>query len=147
MRLARELARWGVNISTDRKQLFRRMAFNCLTGIGDDHERNHALVAEADHFRLAPAFDLSPSKPTTRARRQALAIGEDGDASTRANLLSATGQFDLPPQEAVTIVDEIKDTVDSQWRACFTARKVSKRDTELLSDCFDHGYFDDCVRG
>ena len=142
MRLSREFSRWGVNVSDDRRQLYRRMAFNCLTGIGDDHERNHALVAEGNHFRLAPAYDLSPTKPTTRARRQALAIGGDGDESTRVNLLSAVAQFELTTQEAAEIIDEIKGIVDSQWRAHFTARRVTKRDAELLSGCFNHEYFE-----
>lgn len=142
MRLSRELARWGVDISNDRKELYRRMAFNCLAGISDDHERNHALVAEGNHFRLAPAFDLSPTKPTTGARRQALAIGANGDESTRANLLTAVGQFDLAAREAVEIIDKVKDMVSAQWRACLLEREVEESDIGLLSACFNHVYFE-----
>jgi serine/threonine-protein kinase HipA len=142
MRLSRELARWGVEISSDRRELYRRVVFNCLTGISDDHERNHALIAEGNHFRLAPAFDLSPTIPTTRARRQALAIGASGGESTRANLLSAVSQFELTTTEAEEIIVEIKDTVTSQWRASFLAREVDERDIKLLSACFANEYFE-----
>jgi serine/threonine-protein kinase HipA len=142
MRLSREFARWGVDVSNDRKQLYRRMVFNCLTGIGDDHERNHALVAVENHFRLAPAFDLSPTRPTTRARRQALAIGAAGDESTRTNLLSAVGQFELTTEEALKVLDDVKAIVDAQWRAYFLKREVNESDTKLLAECFNHEYFE-----
>jgi hypothetical protein len=118
------------------------MAFNCLTAISDDHDRNHALVAEGAHFRLAPAFDLTPTKPTTRRRRQAMSIGTFGDQSTRENLVSAVAQFDLGVAEAHQIIDEIMDVVDTKWRGCLSDRDVSERDIEALSGCFDHSYFE-----
>lgn len=142
MRLSRELARWGIDVSNDRKQLYRRMAFNCLSGISDDHERNHALIAAGTHFRLAPAFDLSPTRTTTHRRRQALAIGAKGDESTRANLLSAVDQFELTTEEAKEIVEQVKGTITERWRAFFSAQEVNERDIEFLSICFDHGYFE-----
>ena len=142
MRLSRELARWGVDVSNDRKELYRRMAFNCLAGIVDDHERNHALVAERNHFRLAPAFDLSPSRPTTRRRMQSLSIGEDGGESTRRNLLSAAEVFELAENEADEVIDTIKERVTAKWRDTFQLREVNEHDIELLSRCFDHDYFE-----
>ena len=142
MRLSRELARWGLDIRRDRKELYRRMAFNCLTGVTDDHERNHALVATGDHFRLAPAFDLAPSKPATRARRQALAIGAAGAEATRANLLSAVDQFELTAREAEDVIDDVKARVDSRWRESFIGQGVADRDMILLSKCLDHEYFE-----
>ena len=142
MRLARELSRWSVEVTRDRHELFRRMAFNCLTGIVDDHERNHALVARDDHFRLAPAFDLSPTRPTTRRRRQALAIGGDGDEATRENLLSAVDQFNLKRAGAIEIIESVKATIIADWREAFAAQHVSSRDIDYLSPCFDHDYFE-----
>jgi serine/threonine-protein kinase HipA len=64
-RLARELSRWTVTGDQDRRELFRRVAFNSLASITDDHERNHALIAERTHFRLSPAFDLVPQPGNT----------------------------------------------------------------------------------
>ena len=142
MRLSREFSRWSVAIKPDRHELYRRMAFNCLAGIGDDHERNHALVAEGNHFRLAPAFDLLPARPTTRRRRQALAIGGNGDESTRENLLSAIDQFDLSFADASEIINTVKAQILAEWRSAFARQQVSDRDIEYLSPCFDHDYFE-----
>lgn len=142
MRLSRELSRWCVGIASDRHELYRRMAFNCLAGITDDHERNHALVAESQHFRLAPAFDLSPVRPTTRRRRQSLPIGAEGDESTRFNLLSVADQFDLDPRKATETIDAVKHTIDTRWRTALLAGGVSERDIEHVSPCFNHDYFE-----
>jgi serine/threonine-protein kinase HipA len=142
MQLSRELARWGVDVSNDRRQLYRRMVFNCLAGITDDHERNHALIAEGNHFRLAPAYDLAPAKPTTRTRRQSLNVGAFGEAATRDNVLSAVSQFDLTHKEAEEIIEIVVQTVHSRWQATFEGREVSKKDVNLLSACFDHSYFE-----
>ena len=142
IRFSREFSRWCTDIRIDRHQLFRRMAFNCLTGITDDHERNHALVAEGVHFRLAPAFDLSPAPPTTRRKQQALQIGGEGAESTRENLMSACDQFDLTHPQASEIIDAVKGKIATQWRAKFAARAVSEEDTEIMAACFDHDFFE-----
>ena len=46
-------------------ELFRRMVFNILIDITDDHEKNHALqLTEPSRFgrmRLAPAYDVLPT--------------------------------------------------------------------------------------
>ena len=105
-------------------------------------ERNHALVAEGVHFRLAPAFDLSPAPPTTRRKQQALQIGGEGAESTRANLMSACGQFDLTDSQASKIIDSVKGKIATQWRAKFAARAVCEEDTKVMSACFDHDFFE-----
>lgn len=142
MQLSREFSRWCNNVRRDRHQLFRRMAFNCLTGITDDHERNHALVAEDAHFELAPAYDLSPPLPTTRRRQQALLIGDEGAEATRRNLLSGCDQFDLSQSQAEKIIDDVKQKLIRQWKAKFAARKISQHDTKIMAACFDHEFFE-----
>jgi len=142
MRLSRELARWGVGVAEDREQLFRRIAFNCLASVTDDHERNHALVAVDRHFRLAPAFDLAPCRHTTREKSQALSIGDEGGLSTRANLMSSHAQFDLDAAKARAIIDEVKEAIAARWRAVFSARGVDEDDLHRLASCFEHAYFE-----
>jgi len=146
MRLSRELARWCIEVTQDRRQLYRRIAFNCLASITDDHERNHALVAVGQHFRLAPAFDLTPCRQKTREKRQALGIGIHGDRSTRENLLSSATQFDLEPSAANRMIDEVKEIVAARWQPIFEAAGVPARDFEHLASCFDHGYFESSGR-
>ncbi len=51
----------------DVPRMFRQMVFNALLGNTDDHLKNFWLLADADGYRLSPAFDLLPD---TGARRE-----------------------------------------------------------------------------
>jgi len=136
-RLARELARWTVTGAQDQRQLFRRMAFNALTSATDDHERNHALVAEDSHFRLSPAFDLVPQISNTRRRYLSLGVGEYGALASRQNLLSSSQVFQLSGEQANEIIDAVQQVVRAQWRRRLAERDVSQEDIEKIADCFD----------
>ena len=142
-RLSRELARWTVTGDEDRRQLFRRIAFNALTSITDDHERNHALVAEGAHFHLSPAFDLVPKTSNTRRRHLSLMIGEFGSLAIRENLLSSVDAFKLSRDQADDIIDEVQQTVRAQWRIKLAARDVSRADLEKVAGCFNPPSFED----
>jgi serine/threonine-protein kinase HipA len=142
-RFSRELARWTVTADRDRHELFRRMAFNALTSATDDHERNHALVAQGPHLHLSPAFDLVPKPGNTRRRYLALSIGTFGALAIRENLLSSAEVFQLSRQRAGEVIDEVQQTVRAQWRAKLAARDVSGLDVEKLAHCFDPPSFDD----
>lgn len=142
-RLSRELARWTVSGERDRHQLFRRVAFNSLCSITDDHERNHALVAEGAHFRLSPAFDLTPQPGNTRRRFHGLRIGEFGAIGTRENLLSSAEAFLLSRKHASAIIDAVQTAVSRNWQECCRARRVPDEDIKQIEYCFNPQAFDD----
>ncbi len=141
-RLARELSRWTVTAEEDCHELFRRMAFNCLTTATDDHDRNHALVAETVHFRLSPAFDLVPQPGNTRRRYLALAIGEYGALAVRENLLSSCESFRLRRSQANAIIDDVQRTVRQRWREFCNRRGVPQQAQTQLQACFDPEFFE-----
>jgi serine/threonine-protein kinase HipA len=141
-RFSLELARWTTSAEKDRRELFRRIAFNALTSATDDHERNHALVAESEHFRLSPAFDLVPQPGNTRRRMLGLVIGDFGALAVRKNLLSSLEQFQLTAAEANAVIDEVKRTIKNQWRRVFRKREVSEADIEKVAGCFDSTGFE-----
>ena len=104
--LADELRRWSTRPREDRAELFRRMALNALISNVDDHPRNHALVAPAREWRLAPAYDLTPnSRQGLEERRLAMECGLLGRLATRENLLSQSPRFGLRPDEAGAVID------------------------------------------
>ncbi|MBO4434084.1 MAG: type II toxin-antitoxin system HipA family toxin [Bacteroidales bacterium] len=49
----------GLNLDyADREQLFRRMVFNYLSGVCDDHDKNISFIMEkSGRWRLSPAYD------------------------------------------------------------------------------------------
>lgn len=141
--LSRELARWTVTGDQDRRELFRRIAFNALTSVSDDHERNHALVAEGVHFHLSPAFDLVPRPSNTRRVDLSLIIGDYGALANRENLLSRAESFQLTRERANEVIDEVQQVVRSQWRARLADRDVGRPDIEKLAGCFDRQSFEE----
>jgi serine/threonine-protein kinase HipA len=141
-RLARELSRWTVTGDQDRRELFRRVAFNSLTSATDDHERNHALIANDKHFALSPAFDLVPRPGNTQRRYLALPIGDFGALAARQNILSSIDAFGLSQKEANGIIDEVQEVVRGNWRKSCANRGVGDTDVARIERCFDPSFFE-----
>lgn len=134
--LADELQRRSERASEDKVELFRRMVFNALASNGDDHPRNHALVARGASWRLAPAYDLTPQPSTSQERNLALVAGLHGRRATRRNLMSATARFGLSASAAGAMVDEIKATVAGEWEAEVRRAHGTSRDCDLIRSAF-----------
>src|SRR5882757_1036572 len=141
-RLARELSRWTVTGDLDRRELLRRIAFNSLASVTDDHERNHALIAESEHFRLSPAFDLVPRPGNTQRRYLALPMGDLGALATRQNIISGIDAFGLSPREANGIIDEVQEVVRANWRRYCKDCGVGETDVARIEGCFDPPFFE-----
>nr|WP_259371325.1 HipA domain-containing protein [Caldimonas caldifontis] len=73
-------------------QVFRRMVFNILIDNTDDHEKNHALLAEGRHYALAPAYDVLPTGQALGY--QQFRVGAQGLDASMDNALSE--QIDRP---------------------------------------------------
>jgi len=122
-------------IRSQQAQLFRRMVFNILMDNTDDHEKNHALLRQADgHYRLSPAFDVVPS--AQGLGYQAMAIGDLATESTLVNALSQARQFGLKPAAAHAILREVASSV-ANWKEAFAAKGVSTGDVQLLAQYID----------
>lgn len=104
--LADELYRRGAP-DDDRRELFRRMAYNALVGNRDDHPRNHAVIWKDGTWRLAPMYDVLPVLDEGPAQALSMAVGVEGNVIHRANLLSQHLHFALSKSEAEAILDEV----------------------------------------
>ena len=122
-------------IRSQQAQLFRRMVFNILIDNTDDHEKNHALLRQADgHYLLSPAFDVVPS--AQGLGYQAMEVGDQATESTLVNALSQARQFGLKPDAARAVIKEVSTGV-AGWKKAFTRHGVIARDIELLAQYID----------
>jgi len=100
--LADRLRRWapgGPYLAEDLAELWRRMVCNAMVGNTDDHPRNHGLLREEGHWRLAPAFDITPTATGRPVLR--MAVGRDGSAvPTLERLLGCAAHFGVEPMAA-----------------------------------------------
>ncbi len=140
--LAEELRRLCARPAEDAPELFRRMAFNALISNSDDHPRNHAFIAFADSWQLSPAYDLTPTAPSSIERRDlALACGDEGRRASAANLLSQSGRFLLAREAAARILDTMEQTVRNRWYEVARREGVSERDCERIRGGFSYAGF------
>ncbi|MDQ3555297.1 MAG: type II toxin-antitoxin system HipA family toxin [Gemmatimonadota bacterium] len=141
--LADELQRWSSRGRDDRAELFRRVVFNALISNNDDHPRNHAAVAAGQDWRLAPAYDLTPSpQGGTQERSLALVCGHHGRAACRANLVSAAPRFGLTREEASAEVDRIHQVIGRYWRAEVFEHGGTEEDRASIEPAFLHAGFE-----
>jgi len=141
--LADELQRWSSRPKEDRAELFRRVVFNALISNNDDHPRNHAMVAAGQHWRLAPAYDLTPNAQHGREERHlALVCGRGGTRASRDNLLSAAPRFGLTPGEADGIIQQLADVIRRYWRVDVYHFGGTAVDCDQIEAAFLHAGFD-----
>ena len=135
--LADEIRRASAQPNADLRELFGRICFNAAVSNLDDHPRNHAVLAKDRHWRLSPAFDLTPSPVVALDRRDlAMACGRFGRHANKTNLLSAPGRFLLDETEATAMFERTARTVRDQWRPAMRRAGVSERDCEAIKNAF-----------
>jgi serine/threonine-protein kinase HipA len=87
--------------------LFRQVCFAWLTGNGDQHAKNLAILATPEgEWRVSPAFDVPSSVPygdTTTA----LAVQGRRQGIARKHLLGLAEEVGLPTRAAVQALDEL----------------------------------------
>lgn len=135
--LAEELRRVCSNPRKDAAELFRRMCFNALISNTDDHPRNHAVIAKDRHWKLSPAYDLTPSRQVSREHRDlAMVVGDFGRYASAQNLLSQSRRFLLDPPQAEAIIAEMGKRVEKTWRKVARSVGVTHADCEKIKGAF-----------
>ena len=135
--LAEELRRIVAEPKRDAAELFRRVCFNALISNIDDHPRNHAVIAKDKGWRLSPAYDLTPSTPISKERRDlALDCGDLGRYANAKNILSQHARFLLEKDDAGKIITDMKNQVEAAWYETVRACGVSEKDAETIRGAF-----------
>ena len=117
LELADELQRYSADPRADMVDMFRRIVFNALVSNTDDHPKNHAVVARGGPaFRLAPAYDLTPSpRPPGNDVHLAMACGSAGTIACRENIVASSGTFGLSRDAANAIIETMRAIIANEW--------------------------------
>lgn len=109
----------------DLQELWKRMAFNALVGNSDDHPKNHGLLYEGDHWRLAPAFDITPLANFRKVLAMATAV--DGSCAVSVpSLLATSPRFELGVEEAAAWLSKTASCVANTWESDLRGVGVSE---------------------
>lgn len=143
--LAEEIRRRSSTPDDDCRELYARAVFNALVSNGDDHPRNHAIIAwGSDDWRLSPLFDVVPTEPPhSRDRRLALHIGRAGRRASRANLVSGAPTFAVGVEEANAIIDHQKAILSARWRSAMGQHGARAGDLETVAHAIVPEGFED----
>jgi serine/threonine-protein kinase HipA len=116
------------------RELFSRIVFNVLVGNTDDHPRNHAAFVNADGtLTLTPAYDICPQPRSVPQASQAMAIGRNGERTSRLRTcIAASEVYLLNRTDAQAITDAQVDIIKSQWDEAADAARLTELDRRLL---------------
>jgi serine/threonine-protein kinase HipA len=141
--LVEELRRISAEPRRDAAELFRRMCFNALISNTDDHPRNHAVIAKAREWTLAPAYDLTPTPLVSLERRDlAMICGDLGRYANARNLLSQSARFLVTEDDAKGIVETMRGRVKDTWHDVARGVGVSEKDCDRIAGAFAYPGFD-----
>ncbi len=117
------------HVREDLVQLYRRMAFNVLAGNRDDHLRNHGFLRHADGWRLAPAFDMNPSR---EMREHATAVNGKVASPDAGDVLDVRSYFGLSEKAARAIIADVADAA-SKWRSMASSVGIGRREQDQVA--------------
>lgn len=91
--------------------IFRQIVFAWLTGNGDLHAKNIAVLERDGEWAVAPAYDL-PSTVPYGDRTLALSVGGRRTGVSRRMLLEFAAELGLPQKAAVRHLDRLLDATE-----------------------------------
>jgi serine/threonine-protein kinase HipA len=116
------------------RELFSRIVFNILVGNTDDHPRNHAAFVNADSsLTLTPAYDICPQPRSVPQANQAMAIGRNGERTSRlSTCIAACETYLLDTSQAQSIIDVQIDVIQTQWHEAADTAELTELDRQQL---------------
>ena len=134
--LAGAIRQFGTEVRQDLHELFRRMLLNILVTNDDDLLRNHGFLFDGEGWRLSPLYDVVPKPQLGLERRLVLGVGPEGRNATIENALAGAAVFDLGPDDAKAIAEDMSRIVATRWEHLFTEAGISAADRKRFATCF-----------
>ena len=110
----RRLIRFTAYLTQDTSQaqeMFRRMIFNYEIGNNDDHAKNFSFIFDGNRWNISPAYDLTECRDANHGFHSSLANGKEHP--TLEDFLIIAGDAGLTKKQAMNIIDQIRDVVNS----------------------------------
>lgn len=144
--IADAIRQFGDDVSSDLRELWRRLLFSLLASNWDDHLRNHGfLMRETGRWSLSPAYDLNPVPEIDRGRTNKTPITEDAEEPSIEVALSVAPRFGLNAKEAKAILREVFAAV-SAWRATGRGLRIKGPTLDAYASAFENPHFQKAAR-
>ncbi len=123
-----------IDAKSDLKELYARLVYNVLSGNTDDHARNHAAFWDGYALTLTPAYDLCPQLRAGNEATQAMIITGENRHSNLATCLGAASHFLLSSDEAVELVENMIESIASNWARVSDEAQLTHADKSVFSN-------------
>lgn len=144
--IADAIRQFGDDVTSDLRELWRRLIFSLLASNYDDHLRNHGfLMQEPGRWSLSPAYDINPVPEMDRARINKTPITEDNEEPGIEVALSAASRFGLKAPEAKAILGEIFSAV-STWRKAGQRLRIKAATLDAYASAFENLHMHEASR-
>jgi serine/threonine-protein kinase HipA len=137
LEIAEVIEERSTTVTTDLRQLWRRVCFSILISNTDDHLRNHGFLHErAESWALSPAFDLNPN-PAAGPKELSTAIDFNDTHASIDTLMGVADYFRLNAQEAAEVLAQVASAV-GHWRATAASHGLRRAEIEAMAPAFEH---------
>lgn len=135
--LASLIRKYGAEPKKDLRELWKRIVFSMAVSNTDDHLRNHGFLLSDEGWKLSPMYDVNPN-----AYGDVLSLNVDADSNLIdfELALSVSRLYEMPERQAKEELDEMKNTVENNWRKLARQYGLSRNEAESMSPAFDMTY-------
>ena len=127
----------GASPKRDLNELWKRIVFNMAVSNTDDHLRNHGFILNKNGWVLSPLYDVNPN---IYGENLSLCVSENDSAISFELALSVAEYFDISNAEAISYVDKVKSTVETQWREIASKYKLGRSAISFMDPAFDMNF-------
>lgn len=136
--MAEAMRAYCYDVPNQLRELYRRILFTILVSNNDDHMKNHGFVyAGNNQWVLSEAFDINPQPERQRHLETGISELSGNEADIEA-ALEASPFFDIPRDEALTILREVHEAIDSGWKDACRAAGMSGVHIKSYAPAFEH---------
>ncbi len=135
------LAEISENPAADLRELYARIALTVLINNVDDHWRNHGVLRSTTGWRLAPAFDLNPSRTRGVITSRPISSTDDPRRRDLRSLLAVASSFGLSRSDAAAVIRLVGQSV-AGWRLVALKMQLDERQVSAMAPAFDEEQLD-----
>lgn len=144
--IADAIRQFGDEVTSDLRELWRRMIFSLLASNHDDHLRNHGFLMRAPgRWGLSPAYDINPVPEMDRARINKTPITDENEEPCIEVALSVASRFGLKVPEAKDILREVF-TATSAWRNTGRQLRINATTLDAYTTAFENPHRHEAAR-
>ena len=117
--------------------MWRGIVFNMAVSNTDDHLRNHGFVLSGEGWKLSPVYDVNPDADGDVL---SLNVDKDNNLIDYSLALSVSKMYEMSREQAEKVLDEIKGTVESNWKKLAQKYGLHRGEIERMMPAFDMNF-------